>query len=188
MTKQEWLKKNGFNEAGETYSVLGDSYAIKDQLKEWKYIFSPLFKWHCGDPHELPEGFSHVVFKFDDIYKWDDTIQMAFFLEDSKEKIDRVFNEAEGPSLSEYVGMIGDKLSNITAIYKSARGYSNPYGGYTNIYTFESENNIFVWFTTTTLAMPKGTVVNLSGTIKKYEEFRGVKTTVLTRCKVAAIQ
>lgn len=51
-----------------------------------------------------------------------------------------------------------------------------------NIYTFMDGDNELVWFTAKELNFEKGDVLDLTGTIKKHEEFRGTKTTQLSRC------
>ena len=47
--------------------------------------------------------------------------------------------------------------------------------------------NVLVWFTSVDLDFEKGQAVDLTGTIKKHEEFRGVKTTQLSRCIIKTI-
>ena len=185
--KKEWLLKNGFNEEGLTWCVFGDdTYSIKESLKELGCKFSPILKWHCDKPLDLPEGYGMSSFAFDDLYEWNPQVKNAFFYENAKEKVDKAFKQAEGPSLSEYVGEVGERLRNITAIYKSSRGFDSRFG-WTNIHTFEVGNDGLVWFTQKDLNFEKGEVVELTGTIKKHEEFRGVKTTQLSRCIIKKI-
>jgi hypothetical protein len=186
-TKLEWFTKNGFNEDGITYCVIGDSYAIKDKLKESGYKYSTLLRWHAAAPIELPEGYSHITISFYDIYEWNDQWGMAFFFETSKDKVEQKFLEAEGGSDSEYVGEIGDKLTNIAAVYKSAHGYSDAYG-YKYIYTFDINGNTLIWITTTSLTIPTNIPILLSGTIKTHKMYRGQKQTYLTRCSIKQVE
>ena len=111
----------------------------------------------------------------------------AYFFETAKSFVEKMEAQAEGPSKSEYVGEVGDRLRNITAIYKSGRGFEGRFG-WTNIYTFESEENVLVWFTTKELDFEKGQTVDLTGTIVAHDEFRGVKTTKINRCIVKPIE
>lgn len=187
-SKAEWLKKNGFSEDGLTYCVFGDdTYSIKEHLKELGCKFSPMLKWHAPEPLDVPAGYGMIGFSFDDILMWDEKEQNAFYYENSKEKIDKAFKQAEGPSLSEYVGEVGERLRNLTAIYKSSRGFDGKFG-WTNIYTFQVGEDILVWFTQKELVLSKGKVIDLTGTVKKHEEFRGVKTTQLSRCIIKEIE
>lgn len=188
MTKEQWLYKNGFNEKGITWCIYGNTYPIKNHLKERGYKFSPLLKWHRDTPpFDLQEyDFPVISFSFDDLLFWDSKEKNAYYYENAKEKIEKAFVEAEGPSLSEYVGYVGERLYNITAIYKSRRSFLSRFGT-TNIYTFESQNNVLVWFTQKELDLEKDCLIDLTGTIKKHELFRNVKTTQLSRCIIKKI-
>lgn len=189
MTKELWLEKNGFNTETEvTYVIWGDdTYSIKDWLKEQGCKFNPVLKWHSPVQFDLPEGFGMIAFQFDELAEWDENCFDVFFYEDAKAKVERKVREAEGPSLSEFVGEVGERLRNLTAVYKSCRGFMGKYG-WTNIYTFQSGENILVWFTATDCDLEYGTIVDLTGTVKKHEEFRGVKTTQLSRCIIKEVE
>ena len=184
--KKEWMSRNGFGEDGLTWCVFGDdTFRIKDQLKEIGCKYHPLLKWHSPIPLDVPTGYGMFSISFDNIIEWDAPARTACFLNDAKNIIDEKFKEAEGPNLSEYIGEVGERLQNLTAIYKSCRGFSGKFG-WTNIYTFEFNNNILVWFTTSSSlnSFDPGTKINLTGTVKKHEEYRGIKTTQLSRCKI----
>lgn len=188
MTKELWLEKNGFSVDGLTYCVIGDNtYSIKDWLKEQGYKFNPILKWHGPQPLELPEGYNLLVLSFDDICQWNETWHEANYFEKTKEIVDKVFKEAAGPSTGEYVGEVGQRLRNMTAIYQSTRGFAGRYG-WTYIHTFETGGDTLVWFTAVELDLEIGQPVDLTGTVKKHEEFRGVKTTQLSRCIVKGVE
>lgn len=188
MEKDLWLEKNGFGKDGLTWCIFGeDTYAIKEQLKELGCKFSPLLKWHSSKPINLPEGYGMFSISFGEIGQWDDINEEVCYFEKSKEIIERRFREAEGPSLSRFVGTLGERLRNVTAIYKFSHGFSGKFG-WTNIHTFQVGEDVLVWFTSVDLDLEKGQVVNLTGTIKKHEEFRGIKTTQLSRCIIKAIE
>ena len=187
MTKELWLQKNGFNEEGITYIIFGDdTYSIKDYLKAKGCKFNPTLKWHSPVKLNLPEDFGIVEFSFDELAEWDEDLAEVFYYEDAKAKVERKVREAEGPSLSEYVGTVGERLRNLTVVYKSCRGFMGMYG-WTNIYTFQHGEDILVWFTAKDCELEYGTVVDLTGTVKRHEEFRGVKTTQLSRCIIKEV-
>ena len=186
-TKEQWLEFNGFSADGFTYCVIGDNtFAIKDWLKENGYKFNPTLKWHGPQPLELPEGYGHLTLSFDDIAVWDSTYHDVNYYEKTKAIVDKAFKDAAGPSLSEFVGEVGLRLRNLTAIYESTRGFSGAYG-WTNIHTFKIGEDVLVWFTTKDLDLELGATVDLTGTVKKHEEFRGVKTTQLSRCIIKEV-
>lgn len=185
--KNLWLEKNGFSEDGFTYSIVGeDTYSIKDWLKEQGCKYHPFLGWHYDRPLELPEGFDTVCFSFDEICIWDEKAQTAWYKEKSKEVVERKLKEAAGPSLSEYIGSVGERLYHLTAIYKSTRGFIGSYG-WTHIHTFQMGEDILVWFTQKGLNFERGQTIDLTATVKKHEEFRGVKTTQLSRCIVIPV-
>ena len=53
--------------------------------------------------------------------------------------------------------------------------------------SFQVGEDVLVWFTAKDLDLEKGQAVDLTGTVKKHEEFRGVKTTQLSRCIVKEV-
>lgn len=185
--RQVWLEQNGFTPEGITYVIVGDTYSIKDWLKENGYKFNPILKWHGAEELlDLPEGYQTITFKFEDLYEWAPMVKNAFPFENAKLKVEKAVAEIEGPSLSEYVGQVGDRVRNLTAVYDSVHGFQGAFG-YTYIHTFKSGENVLVWFTTKELSFEKGTLVDLTGTVQLHEEFRGVKTTRINRCIVKEI-
>ena len=187
MSKKEWLEKNGFDSDTEyTYCVVGeDTYAIKDHLKEMGGKYNPLLKWHLPSQISLGDEFKFVPIKFSDIMYWDKE-DGAVYLPDAEMKIKRALKSVMPPSKSEYVGTVGERLRNITAVLKSSHGFMGAYG-WTYIYTFYSGDSCLVWFSQKELNIANGTVVDLTGTVKKHEEYREVKTTNLSRCIVKEI-
>lgn len=188
MTKEMWLEKNGFSADGFTYVIFGDdTYSIKEWLKEQGCKFHPWLKWHSPTPLDVPVGYGSICFSFDELCIWDEKEGSAYFTEKAKDLIDRRVKEAEGPSLSEYVGEVGERLRNLTVVFKSMRGFAGRYG-WTNIYTFQHGDDVLVWFTAKDLDLEKGQVVDLTGTVKCHEEFREVKTTQLSRCIIKVVE
>lgn len=189
MDKTTWLEKNGFNTDKElTFCVVGDNtYAIKDHLKAEGFKYSPLLGWHGGNQIEIPVGYTYVTFTFDEIYVWEEDNSIAAFKENVEYFVKKRIRSFLPKSNSEYVGEIGERLVDITAILKSKKGFYGAFG-WTNLYSFESNENILVWFTQKELNIEEGQPVLLRGTVKKHEEYREVKTTTLTRCIVKVIE
>ena len=50
--QKNWLLRNNFDENGDTFIVMGDSYTIKDKLKSFGFKYSDYIKWHCAIPRE----------------------------------------------------------------------------------------------------------------------------------------
>ena len=97
----------------------------------------------------------------------------------------------------EYYGAVGDKFE-LTLTFDKSFGFEGAYG-FTYIHLFhDDENHVFAWSSSngTYLCWCKtngkdgfleyevGKKYTLKGTIKAHEEYRNVKQTVITRCKV----
>ena len=184
MTKAEWFAVNGFSEYGVTYLVLGNSYPIKDDLKEAGFKFSPLLRWH-GDncDFELPEGCEYKELHYEDIFTWDEESHTTFMKDGIREKIDLIFNPIV-ESNSQFVGEIGERLRDIHVQVRNIAGFDSAYG-YKWVYTFEDKNeNVYSWFTTSQQSVAVGMNCIISGTVKAHVEYKKVFTTQLTRCKI----
>ena len=184
MTKTEWLAVNGFSEYGVTYLVLGNSYSIKDDLKEAGFKFSPLLRWHCDNCNfELPEGCEYKELHYEDVFIWDEESHTTFMKEGAREKIDLIFNPIV-ESNSQFVGEIGERLRDIPMTVRNIGGFNSAYG-YKWVYTFEDKDgNVYSWFTTSQQAISVGMDCIVTGTIKAHVEYRKVFTTQLNRCKI----
>ena len=188
--KHEVALKLGFGENEKAYLVYGDdTFAIKDQLKKLGARFDPTLKWFFAEEVALPEGYKLCEMSFDELYNYNINTKWAEFKEDAKAIVSRRINELKGPSTSEYYpGAEKERIRNITAKVASIRGFEGMYG-YTSVYTFTSGNYVFVWMTAKCdLDLTAGETVDLTGTIKKFDEYMGIKQTHLTRCVVKKIE
>ena len=179
--KAVWLETHGFAEDGSSYIITGETYSIKDELKEAGFRFDPVLLWHRASI----EGYEDraIKIKVDDFFEfsaWGD----GHYKIGAKEKIQALLAENEDYSHSEWVGEIGDHIKNEKVTLKRKGSFSGRYG-LTNVYTFENEiGSIYTWFTSTFLNKEIDETFYIKGTIKKHDEYKGVKTTVLTRVKV----
>lgn len=85
---------------------------------------------------------------------------------------------------SEYIGQVGDKKVVVEGTIEAIRYIDGAYGT-TTLYTIlTKDGNLVKWFSSNgALGDDEGVAVKIQGTIKDHEEYRGVKSTVLTRCK-----
>lgn len=187
--KHEAALKLGFDENEKIYLVYGDdTYSIKDKLKEMGARFDPTFKWYFSKEVELPEGYNLCPISFDEVYDYNPSERWSMFKENAKEIVRRKIAELSGPSTSVYYpGQEKDRIRNITAKLANIRGFEGFYG-YTFVYTFTSGDYVFIWMTSKSLDLETGVTVDLTGTIKKFEEYMGVKNTYLTRCIVKEVE
>ena len=184
ITKSEWLEVNGFSGYGVTYLVLGNSYSIKDKLKEAGFKFSPLLRWHDSNcDFKLPEDCEYKELHYEDIFIWDEESHTTFMKDGAREKIDLIFNPII-ESNSQFVGEIGERLRDVLVSIRNIGGFDSAYG-YKWVYTFEDEEgNRYSWFTTVQQSVSIGMKVFLTGTIKAHVEYKGAETTQLTRCSL----
>lgn len=188
--KHEVALKLGFGEDEKAYLVYGDdTFAIKDKLKELGARFDPTLKWFFSKEVELPEGYKLCAMSFDELYNYNPQGKWAEFKEDAKAIVSRRIAELKGPSTSVYYsGAEKERIRNITAKVDSIRGFEGMYG-YTSVYTFTSGDYVFVWMTSKCdLGLAVGETVDLTGTIKKFDEYMGIKNTYLTRCIVKKVE
>jgi hypothetical protein len=97
---------------------------------------------------------------------------------------DLIKRQEKADILNEWNGKEGDKLE-LTVTLKSIRTITGDY--YTSdLYTFEgTDKRIYKWFSSRTIFREvDGKPVKITGTVKKLEEYKGSKSTVLTRVKV----
>ena len=184
LSKKEWLELNGFSQYEVTYLVLGNSYSIKDELKENGFKFSPLLRWHSDNcDFQLPDNCKYYELHYDELFVWDENTQTTFLKEGARDRIELIFNPISETN-SEYVGEIGERLHKIPMKIRNIGGFDSAYG-YKWVYTFEDENgNVYSWFTPSQQAVTIGMECHVSGTIKAHVEYKRVPTTQLSRCNI----
>lgn len=194
----KYLHTMGFSGDGRAWLVMGNTYEIKDQLKASHCRWDPCFGWYFDHPvdefpcveisidDEIPyingdgdtcegtlgmyanDGTLHMAPQ-GDIYRWVNSIRDEW-------------NAKQAPDV-EYFGNVGDKIQLSLKLVKVG-GYETQFG-YTSVYTFEdSENHQFVWKTGCGIDADKGSMVTIKGSVKAHSEYKGIKQTELTRCKV----
>ncbi len=88
--------------------------------------------------------------------------------------------EAEGRA-SEYVGKVRERFefeAVVIGVYPT-----EGYYGHTDIVKFKNaDGNLFTWFASDYTNLERGDRMTIKGTVKKHDEYRGIKSTVLTRC------
>lgn len=196
-----FLKSEGFSEDGKTYVVLGDTYAIREDLKAAGAKFNYLLGWHFPTPNakyetaELTKG--TVLFQSEDEvvtllrelpngvldWPWD-----PYYVQEYIAKLQDEYKARTAPK-TEFFGTVGQKVE-LTLSLERCSSYETQWG-MTAIYAFVDETGRhFIWKTASGPALMDnvnaGDKVVLKGTIKEHNEYKGCKQTVLTRCKVVA--
>lgn len=188
--RQAWLDKYNISN-GIILIVAGcNTYAIKDELKEKGAKFYTGLGWFFGTntaPDEISDP-NAFLFHCDveKVLYWNDIGGGPYFLEGALDEIKEDIKQTiatrnKETSNSQFVGEIGERLRDMKATFVSARFFENNWGG-NFVYTFESEGNIFIWFTQKGLDIKEGTTISLTGTVKEHKEYNGVLQTQLSRC------
>lgn len=85
--------------------------------------------------------------------------------------------------ISKHVGEVKERRE-FDLEFIAINSYESQYGE-NFFYKFVDEiGNLIVWSTTKVLSMDIGTKIKLKGTVKKHDEFQGVKQTYITRCVI----
>ena len=107
------------------------------------------------------------------------------------EKKAREAKNNQEAAASNFVGEVGERIviDNINTI-EVITSWSNVYGTTTRYKITDKSGNVYMWDSSTGIYLDQhldGTfrkVLSITGTVKKHDEFREVKQTWLTRCKV----
>jgi hypothetical protein len=182
--KAAWKEKNGFDAEGATYIITGDSYSIKEELKEAGWKFDPVLLWHKADP----AGYEDRVHKFYDY----EIIEYSAWGEGhyktgAKNYIMQQLLPVEEIQDLTYLGTVGEKVKNIPTTFTRKNSFCSRFG-LTNIYEFrDGDGNYLVWFTTCGIDFEVGDLVKLTGTVKEHKDYKGIPQTIVTRCKLSSI-
>lgn len=85
---------------------------------------------------------------------------------------------------SEWIGKEKERINITVSTFSCLTSWENDYG-YTYIYRItDDKNNVYTWKTSNCLG--ENSVKSLTGTVKTHTEYRGIKQTELTRCRVEA--
>jgi hypothetical protein len=100
-------------------------------------------------------------------------------------EVEGAFSSDIGTANSQHVGSVGVRLRDIkvTVGYVSLR--ENNYGLSTITKFLDEKGNIITWFASKKVDLTINQEVFLTGTVKKHDEFRGKKQTLLSRCKIS---
>ena len=102
-------------------------------------------------------------------------------------RAERRKREMELEQKSDYIGEIGERISVDVADARLLTSWETQWG-YTYMYKFkDKEGNVFIWKASKWIGNDEDEIIvkTLKGTVKQHSEFKDVKQTVLTRCKVA---
>lgn len=181
--QEELLAKWGYDVENPLIWLIGggNTYDIKDELKEKGCKFNPAFGWYCNHPIDVPTGYGMVSINFYDVYTWFPLSKQFMLNDKAKEVADAARAKLEPESHSEYVGEVKERLRDIKVTLTAVRSFDGFYGT-SFIYTFTHGENVLVWMTSSCKDIEIGEELLLTGTVKEHSEYKGIKQTKLSRC------
>ena len=198
----EMFARMGLSPQGEAWIVMGDTYDMKDTLKEQGARYNGLLGWHFD--HEV-QGYDLTHVTPDTVIGQDsdgkdmtlmeheaDTGWISF--EGSDEPriayINRIQDEYKAKHMcGGYVGEVGERITVQATLTRRIWFEVEKSWGYGTstmyVYKFtDADGNLFVWKTSAWIDEDEGDAVQLTGTVKEHSEYKHEKQTMLTRCKI----
>lgn len=163
----------------------GNTYALKDWLKNQGAKYKPLWGWYFPSDVKLPERFPEGIEPKKLL--WDDVCNPLGSDLAAKGYVEAaVATLIYDPCSSEYVGKVGERIDVVVRVER--KSIFNGVYGLTNIYKMiDEDGNVYSWFTTTSPMEPGKNYV-IRGTIKEHATYRNIKQTILSRCKVIGVE
>lgn len=168
------------------YRVVGNTYPIKDTLKELGFKYHPCMGWYTPHWSLCPEldGYTYQRILASDMVSFnEETISLVWIApEQAKQLWSETINKPV--SLSTWKGEVGDRID-LSVTIKSSFAMEGFRGGTNYLYLMEdADGNVYKWITAKVYECNKP--YNFRATIKDHEEYKGVKQTVITRAVVVA--
>ena len=172
----EWKQSKGFCEDRIHVVTLEDSYSKRDAIKTAGGRFNGIVGWYFSEPH--------AEFETVELTAEECLIEDEWGALDWRSTV-REIAESKCPKRpeSEHIGAVGDKIDIDVTLTHTGR-YDTRFGT-TWVHTFkDGTGNVLVWKTGSCAGFESDTL-HITGTVKEHDEYKGVKQTVLTRCKIA---
>lgn len=186
---KQFYEKNFLGPEGQCFLVMGNTYNIKEQLKEEGAHYKPDLGWYFGEDHEAYK----TIEISEKILSYSFT-GLVDFVDDCDEVVKKIKEQYEIENrkndFSSFFGAVKDKVTCSVSYKYSTRFFTDftRYGEVSYLYVFEdTEGHTFCWKTQKELNLEKDKKYCLKGTVKDHKEYKGVKQTYLTRCKIEEI-
>ena len=186
--RAKWLEENCFNENLTTFVYFpADSFEVKDSLKDAGFKFNRSLLWHIAN---IPEGYEDKVVEITldqvaEIGAWGE----GFYRPDARTFVDDILKNCRPveESTSEWLFEEKERFYDYAVVLKSVRGMETRFG-WTTLIKFEDDHgNILDWWTNTDVKAEVGDRILLTGTVKSHNEYKGIKSTTVTRCRLKIV-
>jgi len=197
--RKEWLVENGWTEDGYTYIFLGDTYAMRSDIKALGGRYNGVMGWFID--HEVA-GYEMLKVNMDGVLDksyWGYDYIASAPIKELKAQAEKELHPETHPS--EYIGEVGKRLKGLKLTITFETEFCYHKGSWDERVSFfytmvDEQGNIFTWKASSPIGividdkwnhLGKGDTVVLDGTVKEHKEYKGDKQTVLTRCKVQGV-
>lgn len=189
---KEWLEREGFNAEGTTYLVLGNTYEMREGLKDNGAKFNHILGWHMADPKHFDVVSLNVeqvtCRTWDGRYDYERDPEIEALITKLKEDAEHELKVRRGEHISEYIGTVGERRE-FKCKFVGGFTYETHYSFYgevNHIYKFEDETgDVIVWNTSSYLPdkVEENEECRFTATIKEHSKYKGEKQTVIARPK-----
>lgn len=186
--RAKWLEENCFNENLTTFVYFpADSFEVKDSLKDAGFKFNRSLLWHIAN---IPEGYEDKVVEITldqvaEIGAWGE----GCYRPNARTFVDDMLKNCRPieESTSEWLFEEKERFYDYAVVLKSVRGMETRFG-WTTLIKFEDDHgNILDWWTNTDVKAEVGDRILLTGTVKSHNEYKGIKSTTVTRCRLKIV-
>lgn len=186
----ELVQKQGFNAEGKIYVVTGNTFEIKEELKEAGANYKRGVNWYFLESQDKYPTIELDYTECLEIYSeygtifWRPPVELRQLI---------IKKQPTDNSISQYVGEVGKRLDlELTFLHRSDYEIPSFKGwGTDTVYVnrFKDDNgNVFIWKSTSAyFRANEGEKVKVRGTVKEHSEYKGVRQTILQRCKVEEV-
>lgn len=175
--KLEAAHKLGFNDNYITYVPVGNTYAIKDTLKQNGYTYNPTLGWHS--PSKAYNAMNHVEISFNEIYEWYPLTKYAELRPGADSIVASAIN---ADATGSHYGEIGQRFRKVSVKLVDVRPVCQ---NTCTLYEFENAKYgyMFIWITSTTpkTSVEVGGDYFLTATVKAHDISCGKKITKINR-------
>lgn len=184
----EYFYRLGCEGDDDLIQEIKDHDIIVDRDENWAKVTGAT-EWvsHVEDPDDYL--FKLQVIVKSGYVKYSEVNLLVSLMITYKRHLEKVARDAEREAkraaemVSEYQGKVGERLTIDVASAELVTSWDGYYG-WTGLYKFiDNDGNVYMWYSSSGQRTDGAT--SITGTVKEHSEYRGVKQTVLTRCKIA---
>lgn len=183
-----FLAKEGFNADGKAWVVIKTGFVKKEFADQMKELGAKKINFNIYIFSHKVDGFDCIEIDAEDCmdkdmyggYNGFKSAYLGNLLVQVQEKERQALAEK-----SAYFGEVGQKVE-LDLVFKNLFFYETQFGGMC-LYIFEdAEGHQFKWNTSSGFGadLEEGCTIKVKATIKEHSEYKGIKQTVLIRCKL----